>query len=361
MSSITLSLCMIVKDEEDVLARALDSVCAATDEIIIVDTGSTDKTKETAARYTDKIYDFEWCDDFSAARNYSFSKATCEYAMWMDADDVVNEENLKKLIAIKEKLKEKPVDALFCSYDVSFDAKGNTTYHFYRERILRLAAGVQWLGCVHECIVPSGTIDFADFHIQHRRSPKERGRRNLEIYQKNISKGMVLDARNKFYYGRELYNNRLYDEAAAVLEAMISMKEGWCINKIEACKVLSDCYLRLNDRDRALETLFRSFRFGPPRSAVLCKIGSFFKADEKWEEAAFWYSNALNSKDYSHFGDFDAPETRAMTPLLDLTLCYYKLGDTEKSLKCHKTAREIDPDHPSVVYNENFFKSKGLL
>ena len=73
---ITLSLCMIVKDEEDVLGRCIDSVKSIVDEIIIVDTGSVDATKDIAKSYTDKVYDFKWIDDFSAARNFSFSKAT---------------------------------------------------------------------------------------------------------------------------------------------------------------------------------------------------------------------------------------------------------------------------------------------
>ena len=76
---ITISLCMIVKNEERVLKRCLDSVRDLVDEIIIVDTGSTDATKRIAAGYTDKIYDFTWIDDFSAARNFAFSKATKEY------------------------------------------------------------------------------------------------------------------------------------------------------------------------------------------------------------------------------------------------------------------------------------------
>lgn len=84
----TISLCMIVKNEEKVLARCLDSVKPAVDEIVILDTGSTDATKDVAARYTDRIYDFPWVDDFSAARNASFAKASMTFTMWLDADDV---------------------------------------------------------------------------------------------------------------------------------------------------------------------------------------------------------------------------------------------------------------------------------
>ena len=85
----TVSLCMIVRNEEDVLGRCLESVKDIVDEIIIVDTGSTDKTKEIAGRFTNAVYDFPWIDDFSAARNFSFSKATMDYQMWLDADDVI--------------------------------------------------------------------------------------------------------------------------------------------------------------------------------------------------------------------------------------------------------------------------------
>ena len=90
-----ISLCMIVRDEEKVIARCLDSVKDIVDEIIVVDTGSIDNTKEIVAKYTKKIYDFEWVNDFSKARNFSFSKATKDYIMWLDADDVIMPEDRK--------------------------------------------------------------------------------------------------------------------------------------------------------------------------------------------------------------------------------------------------------------------------
>ena len=73
---------MIVKDEELTLARCLGCVQPFADEIVIVDTGSSDGTAVVARNYTEKVFSFAWCDDFSAARNFSFSKASCDLVMW---------------------------------------------------------------------------------------------------------------------------------------------------------------------------------------------------------------------------------------------------------------------------------------
>ena len=120
---------MIVKDEEDVLARCLKSVSPAVDEIIIVDTGSTDSTKKIASAFTDNVYDFKWRDDFSAARNFAFSKATCQYLMWLDADDVISPENLNKLISLKQTLSP-DTDMVYMKYDVAFDNGGETAFSY---------------------------------------------------------------------------------------------------------------------------------------------------------------------------------------------------------------------------------------
>jgi glycosyltransferase involved in cell wall biosynthesis len=80
---------MIVKNEEKNLGKCLDSILDYIDEIVIVDTGSTDHTKEIARKYTDKIFDFTWCDDFSKARNYSLSKASNDWVLILDADEII--------------------------------------------------------------------------------------------------------------------------------------------------------------------------------------------------------------------------------------------------------------------------------
>ncbi|WP_338379141.1 glycosyltransferase family 2 protein, partial [Enterococcus faecium] len=101
---VSVSLCMIVKNEEEVLERCLKSVYELVDEIIIVDTGSEDATVSIAQSYTDKVYFFEWCNDFSKARNFSYSKATKDYIFFMDADEVLPETEQGKFRDLKESL-----------------------------------------------------------------------------------------------------------------------------------------------------------------------------------------------------------------------------------------------------------------
>ena len=88
---------MIVKNEENVLERCLINIKDFVDEIIIIDTGSTDKTIDIARKYTNKIHFFEWCDDFSKARNYSLSKATCDWIFILDADNIIFKDDLMLL------------------------------------------------------------------------------------------------------------------------------------------------------------------------------------------------------------------------------------------------------------------------
>lgn len=101
---VTISLCMIVKNEERILSRCLDSLQGIADEIIIVDTGSSDATKEIAAKYTDQVYDFAWTGNFSDARNFAFSKAKMDYIYSADADEVLNQENRAAFLQMKEVL-----------------------------------------------------------------------------------------------------------------------------------------------------------------------------------------------------------------------------------------------------------------
>ena len=164
---ITVSLCMIVKNEEDILARCLDSLKGLMDEIIIVDTGSTDRTKEIAANYTDKIYDFSWCDDFAAARNFSFSKATKEYIYAPDADEVLDEINRRRFMMLKAALLPE-IEIVQMKYITPH--KYNTIQNAameYRPKLYKRLRTFTWVNPVHETVRLEPVVYDSDICIQN--------------------------------------------------------------------------------------------------------------------------------------------------------------------------------------------------
>ena len=130
----TISLCMIVRDEAAVLERCLQSVAHLVDEIIIVDTGSIDETKTIAATFTPHLYEFPWQDDFSAARNFAFSKGTGDYLFWMDADDVLPPESQQQFLERKPYFQ---ADMIVMPYYAALDAQNQPLFTFERERLMR--------------------------------------------------------------------------------------------------------------------------------------------------------------------------------------------------------------------------------
>ncbi len=209
---VTISLCMIVKNEEKELGRCLDSVKDAVDEIIIVDTGSEDRTKEIAAAYTDKVYEFEWTNDFAKARNESFSKAKMDYCMWLDADDVLEAGGQEKLLEWKAHA-DGTADAVMTDYAAGFDEEGKATFCYKRERLLKRDRGFRWEGRVHEAVPVSGKVEQLELRIEHHSRKKIYGDRNLRIYEAMKEAGEPFQARDLFYYARELYYHRRYEEA----------------------------------------------------------------------------------------------------------------------------------------------------
>ncbi|MBD5636278.1 MAG: glycosyltransferase family 2 protein [Clostridia bacterium] len=352
----TVSLCMIVKNEEEVLGRCLSSASNLMDEVIIVDTGSSDGTVKVAESFGAKVYSFEWIDDFASARNYAFSLGSSDYLLWLDADDFITPENAERFIRLKADLESEKPDIVMSPYEIIAD--GKPVLRFMRERIVKRSAGFQWQGRVHECIAPHGKVLSSDFCVQHLGSGKPRGSRNLDIYRK-WKRQEPLDGRNLFYYGRELYYNEYFSEAENTLESMLD-GDGWYINKIEACLVLADTRRARNNCEGALFALYQSFCYGEPRAKVCVKIAELLHETNRLSEAEYWYKAALLCRDHSAEGDFEDDLARSLTPLLGLCRLSYERGDLKKSYEYHKQAEALFPDHPSVEYNRNYFLSHPI-
>ena len=352
------SLCMIVRDEEKVLDRCLESIRDVVDEIIIVDTGSVDRTREIAAEFTDKIYDYEWNDDFAAARNFAFSKGTGEYLMWMDADDVFPASEKRKFFDLKEELEQNPVDTVMMLYDTGFDETGNTTFSYYRERLVRNCPQARWQGRVHEVIVPFGKILRKEIHFEHRKEKTEYSDRNLRIYEKMLTEGQKLDAREQFYYGRELFYHGKYEEAIKVFEAFLKEPTAWLENKLEALRLIAHSWQTLQKDSVALDVLLLGLKLAPPTGELCCDIGRIFYDREEWENAVFWYENALHAEKRTEKGAFVQGECYGYIPCIQLCVCYDRLGDWERAKMYNEMAGVLHPQSEAVRKNRNYFAEK---
>ena len=277
----TLGLCMIVKDEKEVLGRCLQSVQGVFDEIYITDTGSHDNTPRIAAQFTPFVFRFPWRSrTLPPPATRVLRPARTDYIMWLDADDVLLPQARQALLDLKPRLGE--ADCWYLRYDAAFDAHGNVTLHFRRERIVRRSCGFVWEGAVHETLQVSGTAAQADISVTHLRAAHKEQGRNLRIFARLFADGKTPCSRQKYYFARELEDSGLYDTAACAYEWFLR-GSGWAEDKICACRGLARCHAACGRRQEQLEALLRSFAYAPPRAETCCCVGRFFCGRRKLE------------------------------------------------------------------------------
>lgn len=348
----TISLCMIVKNEEAVIGRCLDTVRDIADEIILVDTGSTDRTVDIAKKYTNSIYHFPWCDDFSAARNYAFSKARMDYQMWLDADDVIEPEDRAKFLEFKQHMPD--ADMIMMPYHTAFDQNGRPVFTCYRERLMRRSFGFRWAGAVHEAIAPAGKVVYSDIAVCHRKVQVNEPGRNLRILENQLRRDGTLEPRMRFYFGRELHDAGRDEEAAEQLEIFLREPDAWIENRMDACLTLSACYRALGRTERVLPALLQSLEWDTPRAEICCAAGTYFFERQRFEQAIFWYVLATRCARRDN-GGFSSPDCYDYLPYMQLCVCYDRLGNTPMAEICNEKAAACKPDDQAVAYNRAYF------
>jgi len=349
---VTISLCMIVRDEERVLGRCLDSVKDIVDEIIIVDTGSLDGTKQIASKYTDKVFDFKWIDDFSAARNFSFSKATKDCVFWLDADDIITQDNKVRLTYLKQNL---PQDIAIVM--LGYDLGGN--FFSTRERIFRRDSVPVWVDPVHEFVSANGkTLLAKDTFVTHSPIYKpSKKNRNIKIYQKIIKEKQQLSPRGKYYYARELKDNGRYKQAIKYFNLFLDEGKGWIEDNIAACFNLAIIYRHLNQSEKIFESLVKSFKYDTPRPEICCLLGYYFSDKNLFSQAIFWFTSALNAPKIDSIG-FVLKDYYKYIPALELTVLMDKIGDYKKANEYNEMAGSVKPDCNAYLNNKQYLASK---
>jgi tetratricopeptide (TPR) repeat protein len=197
VEGLTISLCMIVRDEESMLPQTLDAVAEHVDEIVIVDTGSTDSTMDIARSYGANVIEAEWTGDFSAARNISFDAATSDWIVYLDADEVLAEGQGARLRELTGRVWR---EAFFLvEHNHTGDLEDGTSVHHNALRVFRNRPEYRFTGRIHEQIahnIPGylpERVETTDIRVEHYgylgvvREEKDKSRRNLELLEAQLA------------------------------------------------------------------------------------------------------------------------------------------------------------------------------
>ncbi len=293
---ISISVCMIVKNEEEILGRCLESLKGLWEELVIVDTGSTDRTKEIAARYTDCLYDFTWTGSFSDARNFAFSKCTKDYIYSADADEVLDEENRKRFLFLKQAMDTR-VEIVQMHYGNQLE--NGTIYNFdeeYRPKLFKRLREFCWIYPIHETVRLDPVVFESDVVITHM--PKETAShtaRDLAAFERVIKAEGGLDRRLHDLYAKELFVSG-GDEDCRRAEAYFAKRaddgradpEGL----LESCCVAARAARIRGDSETFYRMAMKGVAVGG--CSELCfELGEYYRAQGRIEDARRWYKTAL--------------------------------------------------------------------
>ena len=266
-----LSIVLIVKNEEKILDKCLASVKEA-DEAVFVDTGSTDDTIKIAKKYTNKIYHFKWCNDFSKARNFAKDKCTGDWIYSIDADH----ELLTPISKVKEIISKAKVRAL------SIKSISKSGWH-WRKVIWKNDKDIFWVGKVHENL---NTTENENVNIERRcgysDNHKLDTKRNLKILLT-----MEQTPRTLFYLAKEYYDLKQFKKAVEYFNKYLKVST-WVSEKAEAYYYRASSLWKLQMGDKARESIYRAIQANPDmkKALILASTMHYEPWKSKWKAIA---------------------------------------------------------------------------
>ncbi len=371
-----ISVCIIARDEGPRLERCLLSLRDHVEHIVVLDTGSVDDTVQVAKRHADVVETFVDCnnpetgliEDFSMARNKSFSFAKHDWVMWVDADDVVEHAERLNSIVLEYADSEKPVLIMF-PYEYAHDANGNSVVNQYRERLIRGREHFNWVSPVHECLIPldvGATLNVKreDVTWKHNRAGKGgESNRNLRILESFIQKVGESDARQLYYIGLEYGNAGKHEQMIKFLSRYLELS-GWDDEKYMACLRLAQHYLATGETQKLIDISFKAVSF-----------------QENWGEAYFFLAKAYYSlaasgvdkeRNYGRVVSYakrglDCPPTQTVLFVNPnerdyeihkyLNVAFNSLGDVRNALESCNIALQKIPDDANFLFNKRRYES----
>jgi tetratricopeptide (TPR) repeat protein len=313
-----IALAMIVKDDSEVdeLRRAIKSVINYVDGIFITGTKNPQTKVKKLCKEVGATWSwFEWCLDFSKARNFNFAQVPKEYdwIIWMDTDDVWS--GAEKLREWAVRGLEMNMGAIFARYlySVELDEKGgikNILIEHLRERIIRNNDNYQWVAPIHETLipkVPANQTDAKDFMVVHLTdfSAMERSMyRNIEILEEEVINNST-DPRPIYYLAKAYFDTRdplvLYEPLGEGVESITIelikqylATSGWAEERAQACEYLSMIYREMGEYDKALRVLNEAQLQWPQYPSIYIQLALCYVMKKEWSKALHWIKIATN-------------------------------------------------------------------
>ena len=272
MADVTLGLALIARDEAENLPNLLASIVGAFDRVVLVDTGSKDKTvaifdewaaTEVGAGRLDSYHSdtFEWVHDFSAARTYAHSLLDTDWEIWADCDDVLQgATNLRKIAENANP----EICAFVANYAYAHDEHGNVVCQLKRERMVRRGEG-EWLGRVHEAQHLQGPVEMLPEHVVnwvHRKPPTPDTKRNLKILRK-WNKEEPGNPRVLGYLGTEELSRGRHKHAIRYFKQYLALGPGWDEERAQMHRKYAMALMALGDHQGAIDTAMQAIQLLP--------------------------------------------------------------------------------------------------
>jgi tetratricopeptide (TPR) repeat protein len=351
---------MIVKNEEKTLSRCLESVKSLVNEMVIVDTGSTDKTVEVAESYGARMLHRAWTGNFAEVRNYAIKHATGKWILQLDADEELVRASISELI---EMVNNNDIDGIHC---IIQSIEGNVSHssQFYSLRLFRNKPEVYYEGIVHETPVVSGNTVFSRIQITHHVCNTEdyTAEEKLERYRGSLLKQLENapdDIRTHYYLAKTYYDQHLYDSCISEgKEVLRLMSSGASITEagMKTFTLLACAFWQKGCFPDAEKMCRQALMIKPDYADAPFLLGSLYFAQGSHDDAI------LNIKRFFHLRDrleMD-PNSRnlsihSMTSIHQahfmLGTIYEKQGRYAEAITELRKSIELEPRYVEAYYN----------
>jgi len=366
-NTIKLSLCMIVRDNENTIEPCLKSIRPWVDEIVVVDTGSKDHTPEICKRYGARLFHFPWCDDFSAARNESFRHARGEWLFWMDSDDTIPEECGRKLRELVDGKHEpntlgyiiqvhcpaSPSGGLCLRQQQSQPNSSDVTVVDH-VKLVRNRPEITFEHRIHEQLLPAirragGEVAWTDLYVVHSGSDHSAEGRQRKLDRDYRILKLDLEERPDhpfvlFNLGMTYADDDKHEQAIGFLKRCLEVSNPQESHLRKAYALLVSSYCQANRHEEGWETCQQGLQLTPDDKELLFRSAMLHHHFGRLPEAERDYLRVLNETTERHFASLDAG-INGYKARHNLAIVYDDLGELEKSAEQWRKVVGEQPDY----------------